>query len=146
MAPLSAQHSTHPGLAPSAAAAALPEIEALGLLNHLRMVALGCRASAKTNLFEACALLSLDGEDAKRTFADTLIKCLETSARRPITWFRPGVNELSFDEAWVMRCIACVRSGDADSLDFLLRSRIAASDRRYIGFLLGRISDQFQAA
>ena len=115
------------------------------ILNQLRLVALDCRAAARADLFEACALLSLDGEDAKRTFADTLIKCLETSARRPITWFRPGVNELSFDEAWVMRCIACVRSGDADSLDFLLRSRIAASDRRYIGFLLGRISDQFEA-
>lgn len=113
------------------------------ILTHLRMVALQCRAAARTDLFEACALLSLDGENAKRTFADTLTKCLGTALNRPITWYRPGVYELSFDEAWLMRCFEMVNSQDPSNLKFLLRSRVAPQDQRYIGFLIAQISDKF---
>jgi len=112
------------------------------LLNQLRMAAMGCRAAARTDLFEACALLALDGEDAKRTFIDTFVKCLPDATRAPIKWFAPGTVEMSFDEAWVMRCVSRIVADDQDSLSFLLKSRIAPAERRYIGFLLGRISDQ----
>ncbi|MBB3995153.1 hypothetical protein GGR95_002804 [Sulfitobacter undariae] len=113
------------------------------LLNHLRLSAMGCRVAARTDLFEACALLTLEGEDAKRTFVATLVKCLPDAVNKPIKWFQPGASELSFDEAWVMRCLASIEDNDTSSLAFLLRSRIAAPDRRYIGYLLGRISEQF---
>lgn len=105
---------------------------------------MGCRAAARADLFEACALLSVDGEDAKRTFVDTFVKCLSTAVKKQIKWFVPGTSELSFDEAWVMRCIDCIEGDDYSSLDFLLRSRVAGPDRRYIGFLLARISEQFR--
>jgi len=113
------------------------------LLNHLRLSAMGCRVAARTDLFEACALLSLEGEDAKRTFVATFVKCLPDAVHKQIKWFQPGADELSFDEAWVMRCIDSIEADDTASLTFLLRSRIAPSDRRYIGYLLGRISEQF---
>lgn len=113
------------------------------VLNTLRMAAMGCRVAARTDLFEACALLTLEGEDAKRTFVDTFVKCLSTSLNKQIKWFSPGVGETSFDEAWVIRCLASIWHGDTGSLSFLLRSRVPAADRRYIGFLLGRISEQF---
>jgi hypothetical protein len=114
-----------------------------GALNHLRMAAMGCRVAARTDLFEACALLSLDGEDAKRTFVETFVKCLSGAVQKQVTWFMPSVVELSFDEAWVIRCLSCVQINDTHSLKFLLKSRVVASDRRYIGFLIGRISEQF---
>ncbi|MFV1441629.1 MULTISPECIES: hypothetical protein [unclassified Phaeobacter] len=112
-------------------------------LNTLRLAAMGCRAAARTDLFEACALLCVDGEDARRTYVDTLVKCLPEAMPRRIKWFRPGTAEVSFDEAWVMRCLSCVSAKDYDSLGFLLRSQIDPARRRYIGFLLGRISEQF---
>ena len=114
-----------------------------GVLNHLRMAAMDCRAAARTDLFEACALLSLDGENAKRTFVATFVKCLPKAAHASIKWHAPGVVEMSFDEAWVMQCLSRIADGDQDSLSFLLKSRISPADRRYIGFLLGRISEQF---
>ncbi|WP_299410755.1 hypothetical protein [uncultured Roseobacter sp.] len=119
------------------------DIGAREVLTHLRMTALGCRAAARTDLFEACALLSLDGEDAKRTFVATLVKCLGSALNKSVVWYRPGVAELSFDEAWLMQCLRAFSTADATSLTFLLRSRVAAHDRRYIGFLLARISEQF---
>lgn len=112
-------------------------------LNHLRMSALDCRVAARTDLFEACALLSLDGEDAKRTFAVTFVKCFPNAANTQIRWYRPGVAEFSFDEAWVLRCLTSIANDDESSLRFLLRSKIATNDRRYIGYLLGQISEQF---
>jgi len=113
------------------------------VLNHLRLAAMACRAAARTDLYEACALLTLDGEDAKRTFVETFLKCLPGATRKPITWFAPGAAELSFDESWVMRCLFCIWDDETSNLSFLLKSRITPADRRYIGFLLGRISDQF---
>jgi hypothetical protein len=114
-----------------------------GALNHLRMAAMGCRVAARVDLFEACAFLSLDGEDAKRTFVETFVKCLPDAVHKKTTWFMPGVVEISFDEAWVIRCLSCIQTHDTGSLNFLLKSRVAAPDRRCIGFLLGRISEQF---
>lgn len=113
------------------------------ILTHLRIVALRCRAAARTDLFEACALLSLDGENAKQSFADTLMRCLGATLNRPTTWFRPGVSELSFDEAWLMRCFEKAATGDTANLQFLLRSRVAPHNQRYIGFLIAGISDRF---
>ncbi|WP_260085062.1 hypothetical protein [Phaeobacter inhibens] len=113
------------------------------ILNTLRLAAMGCRAAARTDLFEACALLCVDGEDARRTYIDTFVKCLPEALPRRIKWFRPGTTEISFDEAWVLRCLSRVAAQDYDSLGFLLRSQIDPARRRYIGFLLGRISEQF---
>lgn len=113
-------------------------------LNHLRLAAMACRAAARTDLFEACALLCLDGEDAKRTFVATFVKCLSEAVHAQVKWFQPGTRELSFDEAWVVRCLISIETADTASLRFLLGSRVDISDRRYIGFLLGRISEQFR--
>lgn len=124
----------------------IPQV-ALGqsdVLNRLRMAAMGCRAAARADLFEACALLHVQGEDAKRTFVDTFVRCLPDAISKRMLWHTPGVSALSFDEAWVMRCLACIAEDDSDSLRFLLASRVRVADRRYIGFLLGRISDQFR--
>ncbi|MEL7090707.1 MAG: hypothetical protein AAFN94_03125 [Pseudomonadota bacterium] len=130
---------------PIHAPASVPALDPdqFALLNHIRMAAMGCRAAARVDLFEACALLTLDGETARRTFVSTFVKCLSDAVNKRIIWHRPGTAELSFDEAWVMRVFTAIRDEDRASLDFLLRSRVAPADRRYIGFLLNQISDQF---
>jgi len=118
-------------------------IRSYNILNELRLSAMKCRAAARTDIFEACALLTLDGEDGKRTFIATFVTCLPTAVQKQIKWFQPGTGEHSFDEAWVMRCINAIETGDSSSIEFLLRSRVTPHERRYIGFLLGRISEQF---
>lgn len=118
-------------------------LDARPLLNHLRLSAMCYRSAARVDLFEACALLSIDGEAAKRTYAETFVACISDALGKRATWFSPGVDDVSFDEAWVLRCIDCIRSGNEDNLNFLLRARVSPAQRRYIGYLLGRISDQF---
>lgn len=143
MVPLSTLHPHGHRLTPSLAPAQQITSRQRGLLNHIRMAGMACRVAARIDLFEACALLALDGQSAKRTFIETLVKCLSNSLHKRVTWYAPGTVELSFDEAWVMRCLSCIERNDVHSLTFLLRSRVQPSDRRYIGFLMGRISEQF---
>lgn len=132
----------HRSLGPSVTAAG-QHVFSRDVLNRLRLSAMECRVAARTDLFEACALLTMEGEDAKRTFIATFVKCFSQAVRAPVKWYQPGATDLTFDEAWVMRCLSAIRSDDHSSLAFLLRSRVAPADRRYIGFLLGRISEQF---
>ncbi|MFQ6551702.1 hypothetical protein AAD018_005065 [Aestuariibius insulae] len=112
-------------------------------LNHVRFVALGCRAKARTDLFEACALLSLDRHSSFRAHAEALILCLSDALGQRAILFRPGTREHSFDEAWLLRLAAALAQSDEDSAAFLLRSRLPREHHRHIRFLVTRISLPF---
>lgn len=110
------------------------------LLNQTRLAALSCRSAARMDVFEACALLSLERSVAAPAAAAALVRALpEALGDRPV-FFRPGVETLSFDEAWLLRTIAARQGGDGDSLAFLLGSRVAPAMRRQIGFLLATLA------
>ena len=114
-----------------------------GLLNHLRIIALDCRAAAHADLFEACAMLSEKTAVTQDAHARALCKCLRQAVARPVTFYRPGCPEVSFDEAWLMQALTAKRSGDLDSFAFLIRSRVAHPHQRQIAFLLAGISSHF---
>ncbi|MDX8350722.1 hypothetical protein SLH49_22255, partial [Cognatiyoonia sp. IB215446] len=67
-----------------------------GVLNALRVVALDCRAAARTDLFEACALISNKQNQAQDAFAQALFKCISDVVGNKPVFFRPGTVELSF--------------------------------------------------
>lgn len=113
------------------------------LLNHLRFVALGCRAKARADLFHACALLSMDRSSSIRAHAEALMRCLDSALDRRAVMFRPGTMEHSFDEAWLLQLAAALRRDDEDSTRFLLHSRVAREHQRHVQFLVSRISEQF---
>ncbi|MEM7752607.1 MAG: hypothetical protein AAF230_04280 [Pseudomonadota bacterium] len=114
-----------------------------GFLNHLRFVALGCRAQARTDLFEACALLTTIRSQSLRAHAEALMLCLSQALGKQAIFFRPGVDEHSFDEDWLLRLSRALAEGDEASATFLLQSRVAKEHHRHIRFLLGRICRQF---
>lgn len=113
------------------------------VLNGLRMIALDCRVAAQTDLFEACALLSNKQEVAQDAHARALLKCLRQAIRNKPVFFRPGSQEVSFDEAWLMRALMAAKSGDSDSFMFLLRSRVPKQNQRHVAFLIKGISERF---
>ena len=115
--------------------------DALELLNSLRMVALACRCAARTDVTKACAVLSHDRNVATEAFAEALVRCLGQVLEHTPHFNRPSVNELSFDEQWLMRLVQCHRTGDTSSFVFLLRSRLPAYAQRNVGFLIGAVSD-----
>ena len=114
-----------------------------GVLNALRVVALDCRAAARTDLFEACALISNKQNTAQDAFAQALLKCISDVVARKPDFYRPGTVELSFDESWLIRAIMAASDRDTDSLAFLIRSRVPKIHQRHISFLICGISEQF---
>lgn len=114
-----------------------------GVLNALRVVALDCRVAARTDLFEACALISNKQNTAQDAFAQALFRCIRDVVGQKPVFYRPGTVELSFDEAWLIRAIMAAAEGDSDSLAFLVRSRVPKIHQRHISFLINGISEQF---
>ncbi|MEO0929158.1 MAG: hypothetical protein AAFY14_00710 [Pseudomonadota bacterium] len=114
-----------------------------GVLNALRVVALDCRVAARTDLFEACALISNKQNTAQDAFAQALFKCINDVVDSKPLFYRPGTLELSFDESWLIRAIMAAHQGDTDSLAFLVRSRVPKVHQRHVSFLIKGISEQF---
>ena len=116
---------------------------AMRIINHLRLVALRCRSAARVDLDQACALLLADPADAKMRHAETLMRGFRQAvATRPV-FFRPGTDELSFDEAWLGRLFEAVENGDDDSFRFLIQSRVPRWTQRNLAFLIRSISEEF---
>ncbi|MEM9011228.1 MAG: hypothetical protein AAGE18_08380 [Pseudomonadota bacterium] len=115
----------------------------LPLLNHLRLVALACRVAARSDLYQACAVLSANAAVARDAYAETLMRSLAQALGQTPIFHRPGVHDTSFDEAWLMRLFAAAANGDQASFHFLIRSRVARPARRNLAYLVWTISEQF---
>jgi hypothetical protein len=57
-----------------------------------------------------------------------------------VTFYAPGCEELSPDEAWLMRALERARAGDHASPDFLIASRVPKPWRRQMGFLINNLA------
>lgn len=124
----------------SGASDALPrQIE---LLMAIRVTAMECRALGRAELFEACAMLSSNRATARMAYLETLVRCLPQAIGRIPRFHRPGAQELTFDEAWLMRLLDSVVHKDEASYEFLMRSRVERFARRSLAFLLHRIAEQ----
>ena len=119
------------------------ESETIGILNQLRMIAIRCRCAARTDLFHACAVLSVDRSTSKGAHAEILIRCLEQALGKRPVFHRPGSAEISFDEAWLSRAIEAIRKGDEDSFRFVLCARVPHLTRRNLAFLVRGVTDAF---
>lgn len=117
--------------------------ESEALLNALRHINLTCRCAARTDLFEACAILSHAPNVAKSAYAEALMKSLSQALGQSPVLHRPGVQEVSFDEAWLLRTVEAARRNDHGSFLFLLRSRVPHAARRNLGFLILSVSERF---
>ncbi|GGG77917.1 hypothetical protein GCM10011415_28570 [Salipiger pallidus] len=113
------------------------------LLEHLRVVALGCRVAARTDMFHACAVLAVDKPKAQAAHAQVLMRTLSQALGTRPRMLRPGVAELSFDERWLLALLRAVRMDDIDSLVFLMRSRVPHHAQRNLTFLIRMVSERF---
>ncbi|MGR3511929.1 MAG: hypothetical protein ACU0GG_04140 [Paracoccaceae bacterium] len=106
-------------------------------------MALKCRAQARADVFQACALLVTDKSQSMQAHAEALVQCLHEALPKRAVFYRPGTAELSYDEAWIMQLATALQNGDAFSVRFLLQSRVAPEHHRHIRFLVSRISNGF---
>lgn len=120
-----------------------PDAEALAFLNHLRFMAMQCRAKPQAELFKACALLQITSTANQAAHSEALVRCLSQALGQPAKLLAPGTAELTFDEQWLIQLGTACATGDDLSRAFLLRSRVGRENRRLINFLVTRIVDCF---
>ncbi|MBM7068862.1 hypothetical protein [Actibacterium sp. 188UL27-1] len=72
------------------------------------------------------------------------MKSLSQILRAAPILYRPGVAQISFDEAWLIRLAEVAQRDDHDSFRFLLRSRIPAHAQRNLASLVRSVADQFR--
>lgn len=110
------------------------------VLRRIRRVAARSRASARLDLFGACAMLSADRDVAGRAYLDTFLRTVEQGLGRAPVIYCEACPQMSFDERWIVALLDAHLRGDRDSLAFLLCSRLPHAVRRHIGFLIGGIA------
>lgn len=114
-----------------------PQVEpALALL---RVLMRKCRAKARVEVFETCALLLHAPDQGAQAYADALLRVL--SGALPVGPVIHGVSasEQSFDESWLVSLFSAIRREDSASVAFLLRSRLPLHLRRPVGWLAAEL-------
>ncbi len=113
--------------------------EARAELAWLRIAGARCRVMRRSDFFEACAVLSLSGEQAALSYAQTLFRALPSLLASDVRLYMPGDTDISFDEAWLLQLIERERAGDADSVAFLIRRRLPRFAWRQVRFLVASL-------
>ena len=111
-----------------------------GLIDFLRVTHQLCRTKPKIDLINACDMLKAYEEAALSAYVETLVRGLPAALQRVVKFHNPGNDDLSFDEAWLVRTIQCHMLNDRNSLAFLLNSRVRYEVRPHLMYLIGKIS------
>ncbi len=82
-----------------------------------------------------CELLTLDRHTTLRTYSTALGLSLQPALGAPPLLGHVGAAELTFDEAWLLRLLDRSRHVDAESVAFLISSRVTYRLRAAIAFL-----------
>lgn len=111
------------------------------LLNRLRFHATTCRASARLDIFAACAVLDPNEARAEAAQINTLLRVMGQALGKDPVFLRPGEDATSFDERWLVAALSAKAAGDEDSFAFLLCRRVEPSKRRIFGLLLSGLAE-----
>ncbi|MEM0922415.1 MAG: hypothetical protein AAGF44_01005 [Pseudomonadota bacterium] len=122
-----------------------PELDSGGreVLNQIRLAAMECRLARKPNPESICALRHKGEVLSAEAHLSALLRLLPVAMNRRVTFLRPGVEDRSFDEKWLLRLLHSVRTDDTDSLVFGLASRIPRHFHAPIQFLAKGCADIF---
>lgn len=71
-----------------------------------------------------------------------LLRLLPIALKRPVKFYRPGAQEQTFDERWLLNLLSSIRAGDKDSVLFALASRVDPRYRRVVRILAERCAER----
>ena len=112
-----------------------------GVLNRVRFHASTCRASAYLDLYKACSVIDPTAPDAEDGQIRILLRVMGQALDKQPTFLRPGEQNLSFDESWLIALLQARLDQDDDSFAFLMLRRVALPKRRVFGLLLSGLAE-----
>ncbi|WP_142079434.1 hypothetical protein [Roseinatronobacter monicus] len=101
----------------------------------LRVLMRKCRAKARVEVFETCALLLHAPKEGAQDYADALLRVLVSGLPTGPVIHAITAQERSFDEKWLLALFAAIQRKDQSSVAFLLRTRLPLHMRRPVGWL-----------
>lgn len=111
----------------------------MAALTMLRVLMRQCRAKARLEPFEACALLQNAPHEGAQPYADALLRVLAQGLAHGPVIHRAGAQECSFDESWLLALMEAISRDDRASTSFLLRARLPMHLRRHVGWLTAQM-------
>jgi len=105
----------------------------------LRMLMRTCRAKARVDAFQTCALLMHAPQEGAQEYADALLRVLAAALPNGPIIHAINARERSFDESWLLAVFAAIARKDNGSVTFLLRTRLPLHLRRPVGWLAAEL-------
>lgn len=111
----------------------------------LRVLMRKCRAKARVEVFETCALLLHAPKEGAQDYADALLRVLATGLPSGPVIHAISAQERSFDEKWLLALFAAIQRKDQGSVAFLLRARLPLHVRRPVGWLAAELVNRMDS-
>lgn len=111
----------------------------------LRVLMRKCRAKARVEVFETCALLLHAPKEGAQDYADALLRVLSSALPKGPVIHSITARERSFDESWLLALFAAIARDDRVSVTFLLRARLPLHLRRPVGWLAAELVSRMQS-
>jgi hypothetical protein len=105
----------------------------------LRVLMRTCRAKARVDVFQTCALLMHAPNGGAQDYADALLRVLASALPNGPIIHAISARERSFDESWLLALFAAITRKDNGSASFLLRARLPLHLRRPVGWLAAEL-------
>ena len=94
----------------------------VSLLEEIRDHAKKVRSLPRIDIFKACDLVQIDFELITPEILSLFIRSLSQAFGRPINFYEPGAENMTWDEKWLVSIISAVSRADYDSVNFLIKS------------------------
>lgn len=108
----------------------------------LRILMRTCRAKARIEVFQTCALLLNAPKQGAQDYADALLRVLSTALPAGPVIHSVTTPDRSFDERWLLSLFDAILRQDHASASFLLRSRLPVHYRRPVGWLASELLER----
>ncbi|MEL7466441.1 MAG: hypothetical protein AAFN79_20375 [Pseudomonadota bacterium] len=118
--------------------------EDLSVLNKIRLFAARAHCARRVDPFAMCSLLSAEPTAVAAGYAEALLRLAAQNFGRAAVVYHPGTEEVSRDEALLLRLIACARDGDENSLRFLSGRFLTREAARPMVFVCRNIAERLE--
>ncbi|MEM8554150.1 MAG: hypothetical protein AAGF71_04910 [Pseudomonadota bacterium] len=105
-------------------------------LKNIRRLAGRARVEPQLDMHRACLQIGAKPCDTDGVCVQSLLRTLSQAIGRRAIFHATDAQQISFDEAWLLRLWERMAADDTDSVGFLLSSRVALPYRRPLIFLL----------
>ncbi|MEL7176745.1 MAG: hypothetical protein AAGK28_09510 [Pseudomonadota bacterium] len=106
----------------------------------LRQLMRKARSASRVDGYRICAAVGCGIAQQRETLSTTLVQVLGDAWGQAPVVYEPSAKTASFDEVWLLSVVDAQNAGNADSVAFLLTSRIPRHSHRMVLSLIAQLA------